>query len=324
MARARFWTCAGGGWLEAVEVRRPWAQYREAASTAVTARAPATYRGQRERCGRRWRRGLRPRDRCRGVSRDPACRGAGSRAGGPWPGGVGERLRPAARRHLRSRATDGLERLARVLEALVGVLLERPVEDLQHDRGHARGQLQRGARLLLHDLVQDRVHRLGLERLVPGQELVEDAAERERVGAGVGLRAAHLLGGHVVGRPHHEAGPGHVRPAEARQPEVHDLDLAVGQQVHVRGLEVPVHDVPGVGEREALGDLLHDVELLLDGQGVLRDRLLEVHALEQLHRHVGYALVLAELVDRDDVGVAQLARGLGLPLKALAQRTRRG
>ena len=98
--------------------------------------------------------------------------------------------------------------------------------------------------------------------------------------------------------------------SSAGQAEVHDLDLPGGQDVDVAGLEVAVHEALGVGEGEPVEDLLHDLELLLEPQGgALLDQVAQVGALEQLHRHVGDALLLAELVDGDDVRVGQLARG---------------
>ena len=55
-------------------------------------------------------------------------------------------------------------------------------------------------------------HRVGrrraLERALAGAHLVEHAAEREQVGAGVHALPAHLLGRHVAGRAEHGAGVG--------------------------------------------------------------------------------------------------------------------
>ena len=60
-----------------------------------------------------------------------------------------------------------------------------------------------------------------------------------------------------------------------------------------------------------------------DGEGELRvgpdprlDGALEVHALEQLERHEGLPLVIAELVDGDDVRVLEPGRGLALTEEA--------
>ena len=175
--------------------------------------------------------------------------------------------------------------LAGVREALVRVLGERLLDDLDERRRRAGRDLGERRRLLLHHLEQHAVHRLGVERLAAGQQLVEHAAEREHVGARVGLLAAHLLGGHVVRRPHHRAGAGHVGAAQAGQPEVHDLDHAARQQVDVRRLEVAVDDVLRVGEGEALGDLLDHGELLVEGHLALGDGVLQVDPVEQLHRH---------------------------------------
>ena len=62
-------------------------------------------------------------------------------------------------------------------------------------------------------------------------------------------------------------------------------------------------------------------QLLVEGEGSPRgDGLLEVRALQQLHGHVDLAVLLAVVVDGDDVRVVQAGRGLGLALEALAQR----
>ena len=80
-----------------------------------------------------------------------------------------------------------------------------------------------------------------------------------------------------------------------------------------------MHDALRVGEGEAVEDLLHDRELVLEArEGALREQLPQVLALEQLHGHVGHALLLPEVVDGDDVRVVELGGGLGLALEAVA------
>src|SRR5262249_22532149 len=138
-------------------------------------------------------------------------------------------------------------------------------------------------------------------------------------GARVRLLAPHLLRGHVIGRAHHGPGGGHLGGAEAGEAEVHDLDLAARLDVEVAGLEVPVDDLLGVRVGEAVAGLLHDVELLPDvPDAPAVDELAEVRALEQLHRHEDPALLLAEVVHGDDVGVVQARRRLRLAEEALA------
>src|SRR5262249_51545015 len=57
------------------------------------------------------------------------------------------------------------------------------------------------------------------------------------------------------------------------------------------------------------------------GQHLRADGVAEVRSLEELHGHVqeAEALLLAEVVDGDDVGVGEEGRGLGLALEALAR-----
>ena len=98
-----------------------------------------------------------------------------------------------------------------------------------------------------------------------------------------------------------------------RDPEVHDLDLALVGDADVGGLDVAMDDPVAVRVAEPLADLPHDVELPFQGQGLaLLDDLLEVGALDELHRDVGLAAVLAQVVDGDDVAVAQPSRRLRL------------
>ena len=178
-----------------------------------------------------------------------------------------------------------------------------------------------GRGLRLHDLVEHGVQRLRVERLLAREHLVEDAAQGEDVGARVHVLAPHLLGRHVVRGPHHQARARHVRPAETREPEVHDLHLPAGKDVQVGGLEVAVEDAVGVCEGQPFADLLDDVHLLVEGlEPPFGHGLLEVHPLEQLHGDVELVLLLAEIVDGDDVGVIQQGCGLRLAAEALPER----
>ena len=68
-------------------------------------------------------------------------------------------------------------------------------------------------------------------------------------------------------------------------------------------------------------DLLHDHEPVLEARDLVAfsSSSPQVAALEQLHGHVGHALLLAEVVDRDDVRVVELGGGVRLALEALAR-----
>jgi hypothetical protein len=214
---------------------------------------------------------------------------------------------------------QGFPHLAGVGVAVGRVLGERPLHDRHDRRGHLLCPAPDRLGLVLEDLEQHAVRGVGLERAVLGEQLVEDGAQREDVRAGVRLLAPDLLGRHVVGRPHHRPGLRQLRLAEAGEAEVQDLHAAAGLDVHVARLEVPVHDSPGVREGEPLAQLLHDRELLAEVGGARADQVAQVPALEQLHRHVGEPVLLAEVVDGDDVRVVEPRRRLRLVPEALPE-----
>ena len=92
----------------------------------------------------------------------------------------------------------------------------------------------------------------------------------------------------------------------------------------VRGLEVAVDDADVVDRLQPVGGLDRDVErlLVLEVAALVARELLEVGALDVLHRDVAHAAVLAVLVDAADVAVRDLARELDLVAEALRHLAR--
>ena len=177
------------------------------------------------------------------------------------------------------------------------------------------------------------------ERLPPGCRFVEHTAEREDVGAGVHGLARDLLRRHVAGGADDAARlaaaggegrrSGEVAAAalsELGEAEVEDLGEAVGRDHEVAGLEVAVHDPCGVGLGEPLGGLREVAEQRPQVGSLLVDDLGERLAADHFHRDVvqrvrvgraGRAHGLApDLVDGDDVGMAQRRGRPGLELEA--------
>ena len=110
--------------------------------------------------------------------------GAGSREERPErEGGVPRAAEPALRR-LREAVFDDAPELRR------SGRIER--------RQPRRGVAQRGG----HDFLR----RPARERTPGGQHLVQDAAEREQIAAGIGRQPLDLFGRHVPDRPEHDAG----------------------------------------------------------------------------------------------------------------------
>ena len=161
---------------------------------------------------------------------------------------------------------------------------------------------------------------------LPVNDLEEHHGQRVEVGAEVGGPALRLLGRHVVGRAHHRARggePSRVRldRGDAGDPEVHDLELGrLGEDQHVLGLDVPVDDAALVGGPEPVAHLLRDREADPERQrAAVADEVLEGHALEVLHRDVGDARGLAEVVGPEHVAVRDAPGELDLLLEALEE-----
>ena len=126
-----------------------------------------------------------------------------------------------------------------------------------------------------HDLLQDLGRRVGGEQALAGQDLEEDRAEGEDVAPLVGPHLDHHLGGHVGGL----AGQvGLAGAAPRRDPEVDQLDRALGGHHDVARAHVAVHDA-GLLEDvlEAAADAARDEDGELHvGQAAERPVTLEV------------------------------------------------
>ena len=183
---------------------------------------------------------------------------------------------------------------------------------------------------------------LAAKRAFAGEHLIEDATEAEKIGAGVHGFALGLLRGHVRRRAEH--GPRLRQPdvvvLRPGQAEVEKLDtrgegegsdgdssfssLVLASVVpcfepDVAGLDVAVDEAGGVGGGQALGHLGGDAQGLGQGQLAFAFQAgVERFALEQRHGQVGDAVVLADLVDGDDVVVLDAGGGAGFAQEAFA------
>lgn len=140
---------------------------------------------------------------------------------------------------------------------------------------------------------------------------------------GAGSVAAGRAGGDVVGRAH-----GHVRhrqlgllyAAELGEAEVGDLRLALEGDHDVGRFDVAVDDAFAMGVLEGLADLPHPAGDVLRGESAGLDEGVQVGALDVLHHEVEPPVArLAEIVDCDDVGVAEPGHGAGLALETLRE-----
>ena len=135
---------------------------------------------------------------------------------------------------------------------------------------------------------------------------MQHAAERVDVGARVDPAATDLLGRHVVERADPLAGarrPG-ARERLLGESEVRDVDVIVLGQQQVRGLDVAVDEAAEMDRVERGTGLVGDPRrpLRLQGTDDAHQRP-HVGALDVAHRQVRDPVVLADVVDGDDVGV---------------------
>ena len=199
------------------------------------------------------------------------------------------------------------------------------VQALETDRLHVAGHLavepRRRDRLLGDHLPDGFRRRPRPERGSARQQFVEDGSEginvdgwapRERPGFS-------LFGGHVARRPHRDAGPGEAGLAfhPSGQPEVADLGGAIGGEEDVGRFQVAMHDPAPVGRLDGLGQGAQQRGGLAGRQRIARQLLGQVAALDEFHREVRLAVVVAHVVDLDDIRVLQAGRRFRFPKEAL-------
>ena len=160
-----------------------------------------------------------------------------------------------------------------------------------------------------------------MEGRLAGERLVEHAAERIDVGARVHLPALDLLGCAVLDRSDKGAGtrcPG--RGELLDRAEVRQVRAVVRADEDVRRLDVAVNEPARMGGVQRGRDLAGDRERAPHGQpALLGDQRLQVGPLDAGHRDPEEVVVLARVVDRDDVGVVERGREPRLAQEAVAE-----
>ena len=170
--------------------------------------------------------------------------------------------------------------------------------------------------VLAHQIAE----RLGVERALAGEELIEDQAQ--------GIEIAR-------GRwpPVPEAAPAPCRRAcrstlrrgadGARRPKSVIADFARAVEHHVRRLEVTMQDAPVVRGRQSGAQLPRDVDRLVLGQAAdAPQQRGEVLAVDVLHRQEVLAVGFADVVHAADVRMRDLARRCALRCGAASDTPR--
>ena len=176
--------------------------------------------------------------------------------------------------------------------------------------------------------IEDHGRGVSAERHAPGGHLIEDGAEREQIGAGIEFLAARLLGRHVGHRAHCRSragqvlldrrafGGGRLRAGQLRQSKVEDFGLTALGDEDVRRLDVAVHNLFRVRGIERIGYFDGQRQQRLGLHRLARDAMLQRHPVQKLHGDEGLAVLLANVINRANVGVIQCGCSLGFALEA--------
>ena len=107
-----------------------------------------------------------------------------------------------------------------------------------------------------------------------------------------------------------------VRFQALGQAEVRDLGDAVGAEEDVGRFEVAVEDAGLMGRLHRQDERDHPLGRLLGWQHLPHQATDQATSFQQLECHVRGAVVLADVVDLEDIGVPQHGHGFGLDLEA--------
>jgi hypothetical protein len=171
-------------------------------------------------------------------------------------------------------------------------------------------------------LMHDRLRRRPGEGRLPGEHLVQQAAERVLVAAAVEiLVASRLFGTHVAGCADRDARLGEGGPARRgdrpRDAEVRD-DRVPALQQDVLRLDVAVDDAVRVSVVERVGHLASDLQRVRDGQlPIAREPVTQRLSLHEGHHVEEESVGFARVEQRQDVRVSQVRGGVDLAQEPL-------
>ena len=148
-----------------------------------------------------------------------------------------------------------------------------------------------------------------------GQKMIEGGAQTVNVGAVVERFAGQLFRTDILRRAHDFIAVGLAGfVADFRQTQVGQLGTARGGQHDVVGLDVSVHQflfLPRIIQR--FRDLADDVDRLVQLQNALAfEDVVHRLAVDMFHREIENAVVIADGVSLDDVGMIQFGGGTRL------------
>ena len=206
-------------------------------------------------------------------------------------------------------------------EPVLGLLGRRACDDVVEGLDEIVA-LRAGQRTWILDVRPELGHVVVLRvRHLPGEHLVEHAAQRVDVGAAIDRPGPDLLGRDVVRRADPGAGARQaaLRPEPLGEAEVGQVDvlvLACAAEQDVGRLDVAMHQAALVCGVECRGHRRHDALHAVEAELAAVDHLAQVRAGHEAHRQVQDAAILAAAMDGDDVRMLERCREPCLRLEA--------
>ena len=181
----------------------------------------------------------------------------------------------------------------------------------------------------------DRVPVIAFKRHSSGRGAIERDAERVQIAATVKFESSRLFGTEVMRRAHDVIAAAQCRFTAqcTSQTEIGNDRLAMRTDEDVVGLDVAMHHAARMRDREGGGDIESNPDHFGLGEPLQKLQSAREGKRQQVHRHKGSAIDLADVSNRHDVRVSQ-SRGdggfspetrlsLGLPCELWAQDLQR-
>ena len=155
---------------------------------------------------------------------------------------------------------------------------------------------------------------------VAGQHFVEQHPEAVKIGAGIDFLAANLFWTHIARSAQRQAGAGHdgAGAESFGDAKVGQHRRAVFPEQDILRFDVAVDDAASVGVMQGIGNRPSDVQSFGQRQ-TGADALLQGIARQVLHRQIVGLLIGGDVIDGDDVRIAELGNDPAFAKKTLSE-----
>ncbi len=195
-------------------------------------------------------------------------------------------------------------------------------DHLIHRRRNRVAFLRRPRRRSDHVAHRNLLERLPRKRRMTGQTLIEHTRQRIDIRTRRSLPRLETLRRHIGPRADRRTGRRQRSLTDrARDAEVDEIREVVVRQQNIGRLHVAVHQTRPMSRVQRRGDLLDDVHRAIGLQRPTIQQRLQIHPVDQPHRHIQPPVDLPDVVDGHHVRIVQAAPPRG-PHDGTVARTR--